>query len=194
MPINPENPYPNLMTWQTPPGDSHLIRTRNGGTNLMMPAKFYINDHLLPVTPHTFSISQNSKTESESLFDGRPYTRARLMNAQTMTIEFILPYFYDDRICESTWDTRIAWTDYFYELMKKCEPVVISVWYPMEQDQSYSQRWILDSWDYTQSAENGSDWNFTLTLTEWYAQDNLDVDFVLENPNIQVGARDSRRV
>lgn len=158
------------------------------------PAHFYINFKLIPCTPHTFSIKQNPKNESDSTVDGRPITRPKLMDAQTFTIEFLLPFYEELNICFTSgfWHERKYFTDYFWELQQKRENVNISVVYP---NQTYFNSYaVLESWDYTQSGEKGSDWNFTLTFTEAYPRENIETQYVMQNPYVKVGQRDYRRV
>lgn len=157
------------------------------------PAKFYIDDRLIPCTPHTLSIKQNPKNESDSLFDGRPITRPKLMNAQTITIEFMLPFYEELNICfPDSWFERKYFTDEFWYKEEDREYYTISVIYP--NGEFFNTIGMLESWDYTQSGDKGSDWDFTLTFTEAAPRENIESQYVLKNPYIRVGARDYRRV
>lgn len=158
------------------------------------PAQFYIDLKLIPCTPHTLSIKQNPKNESDSLVDGRPITRPKLMDAQTFTIEFLLPFYEELNICFTSgfWHERKYFTDYYWEKEEKREYHTISVIYPNKE--YWNATAMLDSWDYTQSGEKGSDWNFTLTFTEAYPRENIETQYTLQNPYVKVGQRDYRRV
>lgn len=157
------------------------------------PASFYLDDILIPVTPHTLKISQNPKNESGSLADGRPITRPKLMDAQTFTIEFILPFFDDPNICiMDQWHERKYYTDKFWYKEEERGYYTITVKYA--DGRFWNARAMLDSWDYQQSAEKGSSWDFTLTFTEGYPRANIETQYVLQNPYIRTGQRDYKRV
>lgn len=160
----------------------------------------------LPVTPHTISVSQSPKNESDSLFDGRPYTRPRLMNAQTMTMDFLLPYYEETTVClGASWRSRVFFTDFFWQAQQRRLPIIVTIIYPnyeqtngsmyaQKKRESYNGKWMLDKWDYTQTAEKGSDWEFSLSFTEYYPTGNIQTNRPLENPRVMTGERDYRRV
>lgn len=157
------------------------------------PAKFWIDDRLIPVTPHTLSIKQNPKNESGALFDGRPITRTKLMDAQTITIEFMLPFYEELNVCfPDTWYERKYFTDEFWYKEEERAYYIVSITYP--NGEFFNFIGMLDSWDYTQSGEKGSDWAFTLTFTEAAARENVESQYTLENPYVRVGARDYTRL
>ena len=157
------------------------------------PAKFVIGDQLIPCTPHTLSIKQNPKNESDSLADGRPITRPKLMDAQTFTIEFMLPFYEELNICfPDSWHERKYFTDEFWYKEEEQAYYTISVIYP--NGEYFNARAMLDTWDYTQSGDSGSDWQFTLTFTEAYPRWNVESKYVLANPYVRLGLRDYRRV
>ena len=156
-------------------------------------AKFWIDERLIPCTPHTLSIKQNPKNQSDSLVDGRPITRPRLMDAQTITIEFLLPFYEELNVCfPDQWHERKYYTDEFWYKEEDREYYTVSVEYP--NGETFNFKGMLDTWDYTQKAETGSDWEFTLTFTEMASRINIESQYVLKNPYIRVGARDYRRV
>lgn len=156
-------------------------------------AKFYIDDMLIPCTPHTLTIKQNPKNDSDSLVDGRPITRPRLMDAQTFTIEFMLPFYEELNVCfPDSWFERKYFTDEFWYKEEERAYYTISVIYP--NGEFFNAKAMLDSWDYTQSGDKGSDWDFTLTFTEANPRANIESQYTLANPYIRMGARDYRRV
>lgn len=157
------------------------------------PAKFYINDILLPVTPQSFGIKQNPKNESDVLADGRAITRPKWAEAQTFTLEFIIPYVPETNICfPDSWHERKWFTDQFWEIEQSRDYIVFSIIYP--DGRYFNHKGMLDSWDYTQEAENGSDWKFTLQFTGANPRENFETNYVLKNPQIRVGSRDYNRV
>lgn len=169
------------------------MATRNSYWVPNEPAKFWLNGVLIPVTPHTLSIKQNPKNESGATVDGRPITRPKLMDAQTITIEFMLPFYEELNICfPDEWHERKYYTDQYWYNEEDKVYYTISVTYP--NGEFFNTIGMLDSWDYTQSGDKGSDWDFTLTFTEAAPRKNIETNYVLQNPYVRVGERNYKRI
>lgn len=163
------------------------------GNNESVPdraAKFYIDQLLLPVGAHSFSIKTNGQNESDSLTDGRPYTFLKRERAQNMTIEFIVPIRNIGSHLMEAEEPVKTYTDYFWTKQSGREPVVLTIVYA--DGSTFNHKVMIDNWNYTQDATYGSDWKFTLEVTEYIpiANQQLGENDVL----VPQGNRDSSRV
>lgn len=172
-------------------------------------AEFYLDNHLLPVTPHTFKVNNNNTNESEQLVDGTPITIAKLDKAQTFSMDFI--FLHDQRFWRNTYSTfstreesdptmgvrtTITWfevkdlTDYLWEKKQSRQPVVITIIYPNQENLNLKA--LLDDYSYTQTAENASDYEFSLTFTEYHPALNQELDIELKNTLVKHDIRSLR--
>lgn len=157
------------------------------------PAEFSLNNILLPVTPHTFKVDNDNQNLVDQLVDGDPVTIARLDGAQTLSIDFLVPlypepFLYDERALTG----RKAYTDYLWQLKQDRAKVVLTINYP--DGDSICFPYLLQTYSYTQSAENGSDYDFSITLVEYYPPANLEMAEQIQNQLIAHGIRNPRRL
>lgn len=171
------------------------------------PAEFYLDNHLIPVTPHVFKINNNSTNESDQLVDGTPITIPKLDKAQSFEIEFI--FLHDQRFQRNAYSTftkqpselnesgmAITWyevkdlTDYLWQKKQDREPVVLTIIYPNQENLNLKA--LLDDYSYTQDATNASDYEFSLTFTEYHPALNQEIDVELQNTLIKHDIRSLR--
>lgn len=162
-------------------------------------AEFWLEDLLLPITPNSLEIKNNNTNESTQSVDGTPITITRRDKAQTFTISFLIPYlldYYQDPFLvheNSNVANRKVLTDYLWSLKwKDPSETVLTIIYT--DGESINGEFLLDDYSYTQDATNGSDYEFTITLTEYYPPHNYEVNGQLINSLIEQGIRNPRRV
>lgn len=153
-------------------------------------AKVYIDGKLLPVAPSSWSVKINGQNESGQLTDGKPYTFLKRPKARSHTMEYIHPTSYDASFMNV--DTHIMeYVAMYQKLQDERTPFVFSIFYADKSAKGL--RMVLDSFDYVQEAENGSDWTFTLEMTEYHPIENIELRSD-QRAMIPQGARDSARL
>lgn len=166
--------------------------------NINQQADMWLNNRLIPVTPHTRSVKNSNQNESLQSVDGTPITIPRKDKAQTFTLIFMFPFVLDDVIDEAWVNSQTGFknikelTDFLWQLKQDREPFVLTIVYPDES--SFNGEFILDDYDYTQDATDGSDYQVTLSFTEYYPAQNNEVNGQIQNSLIEHGIRNPRRV
>lgn len=161
-------------------------------------AKVWFDNLLLPVTPDTLQIKNTNKNESLQSVDGTPITIPKRDPAQTFTLSFFVPIYLDYSFnpywCyEHTNITQVkTLTDYFWYLKQDREPFVMTIAYP--DGSRINGQYLLDDYEYTQDASRGSDYDFSITLTEYYPAQNLELNEGLVNSLVTHGVRNPRRL
>ncbi len=161
-------------------------------------AEVWMDDWLLVVTPSSLSIKNSNQNESTQSVDGSPITIPRRDGAQTFTLKFLFPYLlehYSDPYwvnSESDITKLKDFTDYIWGLKWTPKPFKLTIIYPDET--SINGEFILDDYEYTQDAKNGSDYDFSITITESYPPHNYEVNSQLVNSLVEQGIRNPRRL
>lgn len=167
--------------------------------NINQAAKFWLGKFLLPITPNDFEIKNNNQNESKSSVDGTPITVAKRDKAQTFTFSFLFFYgatnYVDPFVSETAAEIPQNYkelTDYLWVLKWEKMPVNLVIEYT--DGTSIAGEFLLDDYSYKQDATNGSDYEFSLTLTEYYPALNYEVNSMLRNSLIEQGIRNPRRL
>lgn len=162
------------------------------------PAEFWMEDLQLIVTPNSLSIKNDNHNESTQSVDGTPITIPRRDGAQSFTLSFMIPFLLDN-YSDPFWtfkDSNITnikvFTDFIWRLKWSPNPFMLTIIYPDET--SINGEFILDDYEYTQAAKNGSDYEFSITITEYYPPHNYEVNGQLINSLIEQGIRNPRRL
>lgn len=167
--------------------------------NINTATEFWLDDLLLPVTPGTFEIKNNNTNESTQTVDGTPVTIPRRDKAQSFTISFMVSFMMDNytdnffTFEDSSVKNVKDLTDYLWGL-KWENPKSLKLTAIHPNGNSFNGEFILDDYSYTQDATNGSDYDFTITLTEYYPARNYEVNGQLQNSLIEHGIRNPRRL
>lgn len=166
--------------------------------NLNKAAEFWLDEYLLPITPNSFTIKNTNQNETTQSVDGTPITIARRDPAQSFTLSFLIP-IYLERVknnyvifSDSKILNRKTLTDYLWTLKWERKDFVFTAIYP--DGSSLNGRFLLDDYEYKQDATNGSDYEFTIGMTEYYPAQNTEVDSNLVNSLIALGIRNPRRL
>lgn len=163
-------------------------------------AEFWIDDLLLPVTPKSFKVNNENGNESTQLVDGVPLTIPKLDKAQRVEISFMVPLDLDkDHVRRQGWvfsHSKITnskyLTNYLWSIKQEREPVTLTI---ILGGQGYlNAKFLLDDYTYTQEAENASDYEFTLSFSEYYPAENQEVNVELQNTLVRKGIRSARSV
>ena len=157
-----------------------------------------MDDILLIVTPESLEIKTSNNNESTQSVDGTPITIAKRDKAQTFALSFLIPFLlpdYEDAYWlnkNSSIKTVKDFTDYIWLLKWNKSQFKLTIIYPDES--SINGEFLLDDYNYTQDAKNGSDYTFNLTITEYYPANNYEVSGQLRNSLIEQGIRNPRRL
>ena len=161
-------------------------------------AEFWMEDLLLIVTPNSLSIKNTNNNESTQSVDGTPITIPKRDKAQTFTLSFMIPYLLQNHQ-DTYWihhnsniRTVKDFTDFIWTVKWNRTPIKLTISYTDES--SINGEFLLDDYEYTQDATNGSDYEFNLTLTEYYPAKNYEVSGQLVNSLIEQGIRNPRRL
>ena len=173
------------------------------------PAEFYLDNNLLPVTPHTWEISNENCNESTQTTQGHPLTIPKLDKAQKFKMEFI--FLHDQRFQRNLYSTlveqksentvggtAVTWfevkdlTDFLWQKKADRDPFVLTIIYPNQENLNLKA--ILDDYTYTQDATDASDYKFSLSFTEYHEALNQEVDVELKNTLIKHNIRALRDV
>lgn len=162
-------------------------------------AEFWLEDLMLPITPNSLEIKNNNTNESKQTVDGTPMTIVKRDKAQSFTISFLVPflldYYADPFLVNETSNVENVkrLTDYLWSLKWK-EPTttVLTIIYP--DGSSINGEFMLDDYSYKQDAANGSDYEFTISLTEYYPPNNYELSGQLRNSLVEQGIRNPRRL
>lgn len=166
--------------------------------NIKRPAWVWMEDLLFVVTPNSISVKNNNQNESTQSVDGTPITFLKRDKAQTFTLSFMIPFLMEHykEIYYTNEYSSIRnvkdFTDFLWRLKWTRSPFRFTIEYA--EDVSFNGMFILDDYEYTQDATNGSDYEFTITMTEYYPAHNYEVSGQLINSLIEHGIRNPRRL
>lgn len=161
-------------------------------------AQFWMKDCLIPVTPHTLKINNNNMNESDQLVDGEPLTIPKRDKAQSISIDFMFPhYFYRFRDPFNCFTTSKFihvknLTDWLWNMKSNREPFVLTIIYI--DGHRLNIRVMLDDYTYTQDGATGSDYDFSLTFTEYREPLNQEIDIELQNTLVRHNIRALRHI
>lgn len=161
-------------------------------------AEVYMDQILLIVTPDSVSIKNSNQNESTQSVEGMPITIPKRDKAQTFTLSFMIPYLLD-HYADPYWVNQASsiknvkdFTDYLWLLKWNRSEFKLTIIY---SDGSYiNGLFLLNDYEYTQDATNGSDYEFNLVIEEYYPAFNYEVNTQLTNSLIEQGIRNPRRL
>lgn len=159
------------------------------------PALFYLNRHLLPVTPHTFSVDNDNHNLVDQLVDGDPVTIAKLDGAQTLKMSFILPIYPDPSFTFYQAHVSVEpkfYRDMLWQIKRDRQPIIFTITYP--SGDSVNGQFLLETYSYTQDGKSGSDYQVDITLVEYYPAENQEMSDQIRNNLITHGIRNPRRL
>lgn len=148
--------------------------------------QFWIEDVLLPQTPVSFTISNHNKNEEITLANGRPFTLPQLDGAQKFEFEFeFTTQDYSWQFTDTKEDIRF-YTDFFWRIKDNRNPVNLTI-IRSRGEPSTCVTVLLDDYSYTEDAENGNDYTFKLSFTEYHPQNNQELDVDIQHHLITAG-------
>lgn len=133
--------------------------------------KVYVDNVLLPQTPSAITISNNNHNEEITLANGRVFTPLKLDGCQTFEFDFEIPL----KKNKVTFDHELKgirfYTDLVWNIKAKREPIRLTIERTNGQPNT-DVRVILQDYSYTEDAENGNAYTFSLKFTEYAPQIN----------------------
>lgn len=156
------------------------------GNNLTNIYEFWIDDVKLPQTPGSFTISNNNKNEEITLANGQPFTLPQLDGAQKFEFEFeYTTKDYPWQFTDIKEDIRF-YTDYFWRIKDNRNPVKLTI-IRSRGEPSTCVEVLLDDYSYTEDADNGNDYIFKLSFSEYHPQNNQELDIDIQHHLIAAG-------
>lgn len=160
------------------------------GNDLTNVYRFYLTvngtDILLPQTPGSFTISNKNNNEEFTMANGHPFTLPRLDGAQKFDFEFeITTKAYPYQFADAREGIRF-YTDLVWQIKQDRNPIGLTI-IRSRGEPSTCVNVILDDYSYTEDAENGNDYVFKISFTEYHPQNNQELDIEIKHHLITAG-------
>lgn len=149
----------------------------------------YLDGRLIPQTPSKITYEYPDQTETIRLANQGNLTIPRWDAPIKVSFDFVCttgkyPF---------TWDTdyeRKRWTDYLWQIKQDRRPINFAIWRYKENENeggtfNVSMKVLLTDWSFVEDAEQDSDFIISVTLMEYFSQNNLEINEDVQHHLIQ---------